>query len=203
MSSLLAYSNNIKLTTAGHLSKSNLTGKTSKSARAHALIKAFGEHSSDYIFQDEIFSFDELIDKEDIYDDSTHRINRKEIGRYYDSNIGAKVNFSGYYFFSDPSSWRQYMASRDLFLGDRFHGGVAALQVGVPAIMIRGDLRVTELTDFFGIPGVDFKQMRESGLPSVVNENCSDERLSSFKEVYSHRLKQFKEVCSEAGLLFS
>lgn len=87
-----------------------------------------------------------------------------------------------------------------LFLGDRFHGAVAALQAGVPALIIRDDLSVAELTEFFGIPNLPVTDLGNIGLDELVSRQLSEESLARFKEIYRQRLAAFLETFRELGI---
>jgi polysaccharide pyruvyl transferase WcaK-like protein len=189
----------LKITTAGHLSKVNLTRNTSKSGRAKILLNLFSEIKADYVFQDEIFSFDEIIN-DYLFDDSKHHFCAENINLYYRNNLNINTNFESYYYFSDPTSWRQYMSTRDVYLGDRFHGGVVSLQVGVPAVIINGDLRVSELTEYFGIPNTSFAELQNEGIHDILKNKLSIDSLVNFKNTFKERFKNFSTVCSRHGL---
>jgi hypothetical protein len=55
-------------------------------------------------------------------------------------------------FFVDPRSWIGYLAGRDLSVGARIHGNVAALLAGTPAVVLAADSRTLELADHHAIP---------------------------------------------------
>lgn len=198
----LSYKPDLLLSTAGHFSSINLTSKTSKSGRARALLSMLSFFKADYIFQDEIFSYEEFLDEE-TFDDARQKfyagIINDNLKKYYDID----VDIEDWYFFNDVSSWRQYMAGRDLYIGDRFHGGVVALQSAVPSVIISGDLRVKELTQFFGIPNASFADFREFGVESVVNEKLGAAEMGMFKEKYVTRLSEFRSACLNVGLNFA
>jgi hypothetical protein len=55
--------------------------------------------------------------------------------------------------FADIDDWKDYIAGRfALAIGTRFHGGVLAINSGVPAIVTNGDPRAQELCEFLGVP---------------------------------------------------
>ncbi|WP_392342680.1 polysaccharide pyruvyl transferase family protein (plasmid) [Phaeobacter sp. BS23] len=51
----------------------------------------------------------------------------------------------------------------DVYIGDRFHGGVAALQAGQPTIFLKHDNRVAELTEHFGLLSAEHAEIHAQG----------------------------------------
>ena len=51
-------------------------------------------------------------------------------------------------FFLDIHSWINFMRGADLFVGNRFHGAVAAVLAGLPHVMIPFNARTRELTEW-------------------------------------------------------
>jgi len=54
--------------------------------------------------------------------------------------------------FFDLKTWFAYMSSVDIAIGSRFHGNMAALQVGVPALNLVFDTRTRELCEHLNLP---------------------------------------------------
>jgi Polysaccharide pyruvyl transferase len=55
--------------------------------------------------------------------------------------------------------WLAAMKAYSFVVGTRFHGTIAALQAGTPAVCICHDTRTTEMCEFLGIPNVGLKTM--------------------------------------------
>lgn len=186
--------------TAGHISYNNLDGSRPTFKRSHALLECIKGESPDYIFQDEVFSFTDLLDTAGLYDEATGKMNRDLINGFFREKLGNSLPFADYWWFNEVSQWRQYMLRMKFYLGDRFHGGVVGLQGSVPAVFIAGDQRIDELTDFFGIPKTTFSELKSEGLRAVVDDRCSMESLDAFKARYRTRLQPFVEAVTGAGL---
>jgi hypothetical protein len=54
--------------------------------------------------------------------------------------------------FLDGWTWIDYLATQDFAFGTRFHGNVAALLAGTPAMLLTHDSRTVELGEYHGIP---------------------------------------------------
>lgn len=60
-----------------------------------------------------------------------------------------------FHIFYDVPEWIAHMAdSYDFVFGTRFHGGVAAMQAGVPALWLEHDMRLQELCRHFALPSI-------------------------------------------------
>ncbi|GAB3334317.1 polysaccharide pyruvyl transferase family protein [Marilutibacter aestuarii] len=194
------YSPGCRWATAGHVSYNNLDGSRPGFKRASTFLDCMEGVRPDYVFQDEVFSYADIESRPDVYDDATGRLSAEVINDFFKQRLGLKLPFTDYYWFNEVSQWRQYMMRVDFYLGDRFHGGVAGLQAGVPAIFIAGDQRIDELTDFFGMPKTTFSELKQSGVEAIVEEQCSLEALTVFKTRYRKRLEPFVKAVESAGL---
>ncbi len=79
-------------------------------------------------------------------------IGRKTVENVFDKDTFNKLNKEDRirYFFNVPE-WIDFMADKDLFLGNRFHGSVAAILAGTPHVFIPFDARTKELIEFHHI----------------------------------------------------
>ena len=74
----------------------------------------------------------------------------------FDSDTATLAAFyrqHGKVFFS-TQDWFAWIKEHDFSMGTRFHGNVAALLNGVPAVVLTHDSRTKELCDFAAIPHV-------------------------------------------------
>jgi hypothetical protein len=55
-------------------------------------------------------------------------------------------------FFLDPSTWFDFLRTRDFSVGSRIHGNIAALLAGTPAVVLAHDSRTLELARYHEIP---------------------------------------------------
>ncbi|MEI9927219.1 MAG: polysaccharide pyruvyl transferase family protein [Sphingomonas sp.] len=56
--------------------------------------------------------------------------------------------------FWDVEKWVEAMAAHDFVIGTRFHGAMAGLLAGTPALIVCHDTRTTEMSEFLHIPHV-------------------------------------------------
>jgi hypothetical protein len=165
-----------------------------------AFAAAAGEIEAHYVLQGEIFEADSpLAGRDDFYNDATGRLDQASMEALF-AQEQAPPPYAGYWYFQDVAAWRQFLDRFDCFLGDRFHGGVAALQAGRPAVVLHMDLRVRELTDHFGIPNAPIGDLAEKGVRGVIAERLSAASFEAFHRRYRWRLGLFRSAMREAGL---
>jgi hypothetical protein len=181
-----------RFVTAGYLQK--------KSVRGKQLAKFFEGQKCSYVFQDEIFLFKDELQGRDFFDDSRSQIRQSVIEPLMSEAIGAKAPFDKYFYFDSVEAWRQCYGWHDIFIGDRFHGGVAALQVGLPTAILFKDLRVKELSEFFGVPHTSVDKACTMGIDAFMAEYLSEQRIANFQDVYRTRLRSFHRHLTEAGM---
>lgn len=169
-------------------------------SRGLQLIEAFrGIHSS-YVMQDELFGFAGMQDIPNSFNEGRNEVDRHLLETRMLGLGAPDLPFERYYYFMESSGWRQAAMAHDLFLGDRFHGGVAALQAGVPAVFLSHDNRVAELTKFFGLPALSTKAFMQKGLQGTLEEMLSDEAEQTFKTRYISLHNRFRQFFAGHGL---
>ncbi|CZT37365.1 Polysaccharide pyruvyl transferase [Rhizobium sp. 9140] len=196
-----------KIATAGHITKQSLLDGLQ---RAKAVEDIANKFDSAYVFQAELpgYNMHESLSGEifapdftfGLYDKISNTIDKHYINRYLSSLSGREFRFSKYYYFRDTISWRKAMESYDLYIGDRFHGGVACMQVGKPAVFLTEDLRAAELASFIGAPTINASSFDAVNIPDIISDKFSDQRLSYFREKYMDRFNNFKSALRRAGL---
>lgn len=182
--------------TAGYIKMANGT----LSARGVELAHAFNKISASYVFQDEPWSFEGLKQMRGLYNEGNNEFRADLLNDWLGQQAGGRLNFRRYYYFNEAGAWRQAALRHDVYVGDRFHGGVAALQAGVPAIFLSHDNRVAELAEHFGLPRLTTKAFARRGLPAVLEEFLSPQALQAMKTLYLQRSREFFAVAARAGL---
>lgn len=76
---------------------------------------------------------------------------------YYNNGDRSDAELEGWMrgharWFFDMDSWLDYMAGMEFSVGARFHGSMAALQAGVPALNLACDSRTRELCEYLNLP---------------------------------------------------
>ncbi|MBU8538102.1 polysaccharide pyruvyl transferase family protein [Falsiroseomonas tokyonensis] len=99
--------------------------------------------------------------------------------------------------FFEQDSWLAHMARYDFSTGSRFHGNMAALQAGVPALWMTHDRRTQELCELLKLPSMPLEDaIRIRDLATL--RAAAD--YSGFLSAYPARYAQFKAYLDESGL---
>lgn len=160
--------------------------------RGVKLARALEKVRASYVFQDEFFAYGGLIEERGSFNDATSTGDRDSLNALLSKETGVRLNFSDYYYFSETAAWRQVARAHDLYIGDRFHGGVAALQAGRPGIFLSHDNRVAELTDFFDLPRMTTDELISEGVPKAIGTRLTADALARMKTTYAKRLADFR-----------
>lgn len=183
--------------TAGHLS---LRGD-SIVPRGLELARAFRDIKASYVFQDEFFAYGAGLPEQPFsYNEGNQTSPAGPLNAWLSQKCGQKVNFERYYYFTEAGAWRQAGLRHDVFIGDRFHGGVAVLQAGQPAIFLKHDNRVSELTNHFGLPALTTQEFAQKGLKATMDQYLSDDALARMKKIYRQRHAEFSAIMAKHGL---
>ncbi|WP_380051867.1 polysaccharide pyruvyl transferase family protein [Falsihalocynthiibacter sp. SS001] len=184
-----------KIMTAGHLS---LTSNQDSSGQK--LMKGLSGKKAAYVFQSETSVLKRLEGEPLAYNEASQTLNHDMVSKLIHDECKVTPPFSKYYSFSEVSAWRQAALQYDLYAGDRIHGGVAAMQVGQPALVLHADTRVQELTSHHGIPSCSLDEFAKIGVDAAVEKYLNEQSISDFHEVYRGALANFEHHVNEAGL---
>lgn len=169
--------------------------------RGDELMRAFRRIRASYVFQDEPFTMTELADAPALYNEGNNEFRTAAMNAWLSRQAGRPVGFQRYYYFHEAGAWRQAALRHDVYIGDRFHCGVAAIQAGVPAIFLSHDNRVAEMTDHFGLPRLTTRNFARKGLAAVMEEYLAPERVHRMKQLYLQRRAEFFAVTARVGLM--
>ncbi len=190
-----------KLEQANVLTAGYLTVKGGRNYfRGQKLAKALQGIQSSYVFQDEFFAYGSLIEERGSFNSATSTGNRDRLNVLLSEATEVPVNFSNYYYFSETAAWRQAAHMHDVYIGDRFHGGVAALQVGKPGIFLSHDNRVAELTDFFDLPRMSTDELLSEGVSRAIKERITKGSVSQTQATYKKRLSHFRDAMEKKNI---
>lgn len=157
----------------------------------------------DYVVQGKIF---DLVHSQSFYNDATGEFKGETIRAALKQKFGNKlpqIPFDKFYYFNNVDAWRHCCSRYDLYLGDRLHGGIAALQAGIPAIILYEDARVQELTEFWGIPALSLPDFSRLSLEQLITESLSFDALALFKQQYLSKLTKLVHSLDGTGLVLA
>lgn len=182
-----------KILTAGYLA--------TPSPRATRLLDMFDGRDADYVIQEEFFHSRADIPLPDhIFNDATGEVDKEFVDDLILKIHGRPSPFARYWYFQSPDQWRSRAATFNCFIGDRFHGGVASMQSGIPAVVIHKDLRVREMSALTGMPAISYDEFLAKDLDTIIDEQLSEARLESFKRQYAGAFLRFRDATAAAGL---
>ncbi len=171
--------------------------------RARWQCQLFGDHDATYILQDELFTSDHFHEDTPIINDATGTVDRTLIVDAVQRRIGLDPPFSRYAYFHGLDAWRLCCAYHELYIGDRFHGAIVALQVGRPIALFTKDVRTRELSAFYGIPTVELEDVFHHPLRDVVSHSLDQPRRREFVETWHQRHHRFLDTLRSVGLTFT
>ncbi|WP_112320806.1 polysaccharide pyruvyl transferase family protein [Oceanibium sediminis] len=176
-----------------------LTPQGFREKRLDPLLHMARHCPSDYIFQNDVFAFYRGHDAKDVrYNYLSGEIDREK-GHAAEAKLtGKKAVFDRYYVFTNADAWRGYAANQDIYVGDRFHGGIAFIQAGRPAGFIANDARVDELTGYLGLPAFSSKHILDNSPKDILAE--VNKGLPLLKQRYAAALGKFIDTCEAGGL---
>jgi hypothetical protein len=98
--------------------------------------------------------------------------------------------------FFSVSEWFEWIKGFDFSFGTRFHGNMAALLNGVPAVVITHDSRTRELCEFAAIPHVSVEETASVDPQSLYDAANYD----LFEERYNALARKYVEFLNENGV---
>ena len=168
--------------------------------RGFKLAKALEGVASSYVFQDEFLQYGDLANEPRSFNEGSNTADASLLNAALSQETGAKVQFDRYYYFTESSAWRQACLSHDVYVGDRFHGGVAALQAGLPTVFLAQDNRVSEMTEFYSLPRLTIDEFSKMGLKRTLDKLLASEALDKMKTTYRTRHAAFCESMARHGI---
>lgn len=99
--------------------------------------------------------------------------------------------------FLDTWTWYDYLAAQDFAYGTRFHGNVAALLGGTPAMLLAHDSRTLELAEYHQMP---FTVMPEFTSDIRADELFASTDLSAFNQALPEGFDRYTAFLQRNGL---
>jgi hypothetical protein len=153
-----------------------------------------------YILQDEIFGLSDRQLNSLRYMDARREFVAEDINALAEQEFGYRPPFDRYFFFDDMHAWRQNLSWHDVYIGDRFHGAVVALQAGRSAVVICKDVRSEEIASYYDLPALSLEKAMSLGLQGVIEEQLSKSRIAQMKSTFVRRAKEFRREIENCGL---
>lgn len=168
--------------------------------RGVTLAHAFENINASYVFQDEFFQYGDITKQTGVYNPALSTCEPAVLNALLSKHTGETVTFANYYYFSETSAWRQVAAAHDVYCGDRFHGGVASLQAGKPALFMAHDNRVREMCDFFGLPWMTTQELASEGPAAAVARKVTTGQINDMKRTFKRRFEEYRVAMANAGI---
>lgn len=127
--------------------------------------------------------------------DEAHLIRRFPKSSCKPHELEAYMRSKARMFFELPD-WNAYMQENDFSFsfGSRFHGNIAAIRNGVPALWITHDSRTQELVDIFNLPYLHYDKLDEITRVEDLIEYCNYE---NFYKKYKLMYKRYVDFLAE------
>jgi hypothetical protein len=163
-------------------------------------IQAFAnrERACSYILQDEHLSWGLEInarDNEKIYNDMSGELQKP--GFFPGSEEIPDIRLR---LFFNTHQWRAVMSMHDVAFGRRFHGIIAALQAGIPGLMIANDDRMREMIDQLQLPYIDVEDWnREANKLALLHRTVAEFDIDQWCDRYTKATNLFKKRMISLG----
>lgn len=99
--------------------------------------------------------------------------------------------------FFSVEKWVEYLKTRNLVMGSRFHGNVAALMAGVPSLTMFFDSRVRELCEYLELPGISLEDFDHNRPLADYFELAN---YTNFNAGFSRKYRRYYEFLETNGL---
>lgn len=168
--------------------------------RTSMLTQLFADNRTSYIVQDEVFELsDDELDKIPFHA-ARGEFDAPAMANAVRKATGIDLPFSRYFMFDDMNAWRQCLSWHDVYIGDRFHGAITAMQAGIPAVIISKDVRSKELAAFYDLPSLSLELALELGLERIVGEFLAEDVLGRMKQTFHRRSAALADELNRVGL---
>lgn len=99
--------------------------------------------------------------------------------------------------FFDMKSWLDYMAGMEFSVGSRFHGSMAALQAGVPALNLACDSRTRELCEYLNLP---YRLLQDFDGRASAAELYESTDFALFNAGFARKYDRYRDFLERNGL---
>ena len=102
----------------------------------------------------------------------------------------------GRYFYS-VKDWITGIQQNEFSMGSRFHGNIAAILAGVPALMVNVDKRMKGMNEFYHIPAID---IHEFDINQSLEYYLELTDYTQFNQNYAKHYDAFVNYCNTNGV---
>ena len=122
----------------------------------------------------------------------------KEPPRYFPMKSSNEIyrKKKGVSFINVPS-WMEYLKGKDLSVGSRIHGNIAAILAGTPSFVIVSDKRILELVEYHHIPHITMDQLTPK---TTVDRLYQKADYGQLYRGHEQRFKHYLDFLQENGL---
>jgi len=99
--------------------------------------------------------------------------------------------------FRNVRLWREYLETRSLAVGTRFHGNIVAMMAGTPALFFSTDSRVREMCEYLGLPFLE-QNTFQPDLDPWDYYDLAD--FTRFQLHYREKFFRFRNYCETNGV---
>lgn len=113
-----------------------------------------------------------------------------------DAELEAWMRGHARWFFDMPS-WLDYMTGMEFSVGSRFHGSMAALQAGVPALNLACDSRTRELCEYLNLP---YRLLQDFDGRASAAELYESTDFALFNASFARKYDRYRDFLERNGL---
>lgn len=99
--------------------------------------------------------------------------------------------------FFDLNSWFEYMKNLDFTFGARFHGNMAGILLGVPALNMVFDTRTREMCEYLNLP---YMHLKDFNSDMTINDLYRKADFSLFNHTFPVKYKTYRDFLIKNGL---
>jgi hypothetical protein len=137
-----------------------------------------------------------------VSDEAEHVKNTEFFFHYYNdgslSHTALREWFRAHtHWFFSLDAWLDFMRDFDFAMGSRFHGNMAALQRGVPALSMVFDTRTRELCEYLNLPHIHLKDFSPTTSLQALYEAAD---FSLFNATYPAKYRAYRAFLLKNGL---
>ena len=149
------------------------------------------EFGSAYIAQSEL-------DLVKMYDDDEvqYMFSYYNDGKYSPDQLKSWFLLNTKWFF-DMDTWMSFMSTLDFSVGSRFHGNMAAIQSGVPALNLVFDTRTRELCEYLNLPTMQLDEINSDTTLENLYERAD---YSLFNATYATKYNAYINFLNRNGV---